>query len=126
MAVVPKHTGQKGLLFETIFKWLVRVKIPTEILPTTTKVAYTNFTRIFLKIVCENVETGRCGQFLTDSVRPKRPFCVSAETETFRPVAEPKHRNVSAEPKQSSNVTIPPKSEYFIKHFTTNLIFTLC
>ena len=53
------------------------------------------------------------------SVRPKHPFCVSAETETFRPVAEPKHRNVSAEPKQSSNVTIPPKSEYFNKHFTT-------
>ena len=57
-----------------------------------------------------------------NSVRPKHPFCVSAETETFRPVAEPKHRNVSAEPKQSSNVTIPPKSEYYIKHFTTHLI----
>lgn len=59
---------------------------------------------------------------ITSSVRPKHPFCVSAETEMFRPVAEPKHRNVSAEPKQSSNFTIPRKSEYYIKHFTTHSI----
>ena len=39
----------------------------------------------------------------------------------FRPVAEPKHRNVSAELKQISNVTMST-SECYIKLFITRLI----
>ena len=50
---------------------------------------------------------------MKSSVRPKHPFC--------RTVAEPKHQNVSAEPKQSSNVTIPPKREFYCSFNITSV-----
>ena len=59
-----------------------------------------------------NKEPNRHVFCILDSVWPKHYF-------VFRP--KPKHRNVTAEPKQNSNVTILPNSECYIKHFTTHL-----